>query len=103
MKKILIVEDTTDLAAVIQRELEAAGYQVLLAQNGSTALDLHQQNQPDLVILDWMLPGLDGLAVLRQLREVAITPVLMLTARDDELDRVLGLDQTHKWRQWIQH
>src|SRR5258708_31853381 len=86
MPTVLLVEDTSELARTIARELELSGYEVLLAQDGVHALDLHAQHRPDLVILDWMLPKLDGLEVLRKLRQSAATPVLMLTARDDEAD-----------------
>ena len=92
MTKILLVEDASDLAQVIGRELEAAGYIVLHASDGLTALQLHTDHQPDLVILDWMLPRLDGLEVLRRIRQSSATPVLMLTARDEEADRVIGLE-----------
>ena len=92
MVTILLVEDTPDLAQVITRELAANGYQVLHAADGLAALDVHAQHHPDLVILDWMLPRLDGLEVLRRLRQSAATPVLMLTARDEEIDRVVGLE-----------
>jgi DNA-binding response OmpR family regulator len=89
---LLLVEDTPDLAQVIQRELEAAGYAVLHAGDGLAALALHASHQPDLIILDWMLPKLDGLEVLRRLRQTSAVPVLMLTARSEEIDRVLGLE-----------
>ncbi|HEX6799648.1 MAG TPA: response regulator transcription factor [Ktedonobacterales bacterium] len=89
---ILLVEDATDLAQVILRELEAAGYRALHAADGLEALELHAREQPELVILDWMLPKLDGLEVLRRMRQSAPTPVLMLTARSEETDRVLGLE-----------
>ena len=92
MTTILVVEDAYDLAQVIARELEANGYQVVLASDGWQALTLHASTQPALVILDWMLPGLDGLEVLRRLRQSAPTPVLMLTARGEETDRVVGLE-----------
>lgn len=92
MITILLVEDTLELAEVVQRELEAAAYRVLHAPNGTRALALHEQHTPDLVILDWMLPDLDGLEVLRSIRRTTVTPVLMLTARDDEIDRVVGLE-----------
>jgi DNA-binding response OmpR family regulator len=92
MSTILLVEDALDLARVIVRELEAAGYEVLHAGDGVAALQLHASRQPDLVILDWMLPRLDGLEVLRQIRQSSATPVLMLTARDEEADRVIGLE-----------
>jgi DNA-binding response OmpR family regulator len=92
MTTILLVEDALDLAKVIARELEAAGYRVLHAADGSAALQLHAGQQPDLVILDWMLPKLDGLEVLRQIRQSSAVPVLMLTARGEEADRVIGLE-----------
>jgi DNA-binding response OmpR family regulator len=89
---ILLVEDAADLAEVIGRELQAAGYRALHAADGHAALELHAAARPDLVVLDWMLPGLDGLEVLRRLRQTASTPVLMVTARDEETDRVIGLE-----------
>jgi DNA-binding response OmpR family regulator len=92
MTTILLVEDTPDLAKVICRELEAEGYKLLLAIDGLQALELHAQQQPDLIILDWLLPRMDGLSVLREIRSSSLTPVLMLTARGDEIDRVLGLE-----------
>jgi DNA-binding response OmpR family regulator len=92
MATVLLVEDARDLAQVIVRELEAAGYRVLHAPNGETALTLHTRERPDLIVLDWMLPRLDGLEVLRRVRSEAATPVVMLTARDEEADRVLGLE-----------
>ena len=92
MTKILLVEDALDLAEVIARDLRVEGYEVLHAADGLTALQLHAKHEPALVILDWMLPKLDGLEVLRQIRQSAPTPVLMLTARTEETDRVVGLE-----------
>jgi DNA-binding response OmpR family regulator len=92
METILLVEDEQELARVIVRELEAAGYRAVCAVNGLDALELHARQQPALVILDWMLPGLDGLEVLRRIRQVSAVPVLMLTARSEEMDRVVGLE-----------
>ena len=92
MTTILLIEDTIDLAKVIQRELEAEGYSLVLAVDGLQGLAFHSQYQPDLIILDWLLPKMDGLAVLRKIRSNSVTPVLMLTARGDEVDRVLGLE-----------
>ncbi|HEU5437917.1 MAG TPA: response regulator transcription factor [Ktedonobacterales bacterium] len=92
MATILLVEDAADLAQVVLRELEAAGYTTLSAADGLAALEIHERERPDLVILDWMLPKLDGLEVLRRLRHCAPTPVLMLTARSEETDRVVGLE-----------
>lgn len=92
MTTILLVEDANDLAQVIIRELEGNGYRVVHASNGPSALRLHSKEEPALVVLDWLLPELDGLEVLRRLRQAVSTPVLMLTARGEETDRVLGLE-----------
>lgn len=92
MATILLVEDEPELARLILRELEAAGYDVRYAADGARALDLFAEAAPDLLLLDWMLPKLDGLEVLRRVRQTAATPVLMLTARAEEADRVVGLE-----------
>ncbi len=92
MTTLLLAEDALDLAHVIVRELEAHGYTVAYAPNGVATLELHAREQPALVILDWMLPGMDGLEVLRRIRQTSATPVLMLTARGEETDRVVGLE-----------
>ena len=92
MNRILLVEDEIKLAQVIIRELENNYYQVYHACDGATALQLCEQVQPDLVLLDWMIPALDGLEVLRRLRQTSLIPVLMLTSRSDEADRVIGLE-----------
>ncbi len=92
LPRILFVEDALDLVPVVVRELEAAGYQVTHAQDGESGLRRASERDFQLVILDWMLPGMDGLDVLRHLRESSSVPVLMLTARDAEIDRVLGLE-----------
>jgi DNA-binding response OmpR family regulator len=89
---ILLVEDAKDLAQIILRDLRAEGYDVFHAADGLTALELHAKHEPDLVILDWMLPKLDGLEVLRQIRQSSSVMVLMLTARTEETDRVVGLE-----------
>ncbi len=90
---VLLVEDALDLARVVQRELENEGYRVLHTASGKQALAIQERDHPDLLILDWMLPDLDGLSVLRQLRAGQVfTPVLMLTARSEEIDRVVGLE-----------
>ncbi len=92
MNKILLVEDARELAQIIIQELETKGYHIQHALDGETALQLFQHAAPDLVILDWMLPKLDGLEVLRRIRQSSAVPVLMLTARQEEIDRVLGLE-----------
>lgn len=94
---VLVVEDETKLAQLLADYLQASGYQVVLCSRGDEALALCRARQPDLILLDLMLPGLDGIAVCRQIRaepepNLANVPLLMLTARIDEVDRVLGLE-----------
>ena len=92
MGRILVVEDEVDLNLLITRQLRLEGHDVVQAYDGLSASSLIEASRVDLVILDWMLPKLDGLAVCRRLRENHITPVLMLTARGEEADIVLGLE-----------
>jgi DNA-binding response OmpR family regulator len=92
MGRILVVEDEVDLNLLITRQLTLEGHDVVQAYDGLSAVSLIEASRFDLVILDWMLPKLDGLAVCRRLRERHITPVLMLTARGEEADVVLGLE-----------
>jgi DNA-binding response OmpR family regulator len=92
MASILVVEDETAMNNLIRTELEAEGHVVRQAHDGPAALQLVRDEVPQLVILDWMLPGLDGLSVCRQLRQDYLMPIIMLTARSDEVDRVLGLE-----------
>jgi DNA-binding response OmpR family regulator len=92
MASILIVEDESALNDLVRAELEAEGHVVRQARDGRTALQMVAEQTPQLVILDWMLPGLDGLSVCRQLREKHLMPIIMLTARSEEVDRVLGLE-----------
>ena len=92
MASILVVEDESGLSDLIRTELEAEGHYVRQAHDGRTALQLVEAEAPQLVILDWMLPGLDGLSVCRQLRQEHLMPLIMLTARSEEVDRVLGLE-----------
>ncbi len=94
-KKILIVEDEHDVVKLLKYNLEKEGYQVHYTTEGSLALAEIRRGEPDLVILDLMLPGLDGLEICRQLRrneKYTSLPVLMLTARSEETDRVVGLE-----------
>ena len=89
---VLLVEDNTDLAFGLQRNLEFEGYRVQIAQDGRRGLELAMAGKHDLVILDLMLPGTDGMTLLQQLREADVdTPVLILTAKTEELDKVRGL------------
>jgi len=91
--RILLVEDERKLAALIKRALKEVNYAVDLADNGDDALFLVESNPYDLIILDIMIPGKDGITVCRQIRKGQLdTPVLMLTARNDVEDKILGLD-----------
>ncbi len=91
-EKILVVEDEQTLLETLAYNLRRQGYEVELASDGRSALAQARSTQPDLILLDIMLPGLDGFEVCRILRQEMTTPVLMLTARDDEIDRVVGLE-----------
>ncbi len=90
--KILVIEDEANITQVIRLYLEQAGFTVLSASDGIAGLELHAREQPDLVILDLMLPALDGMEVCRRIRAWASTPILMLTARQGEEDRITGLE-----------
>ncbi len=92
MKKILIIEDEATIVQLIRLYLEQANYQVLTAGDGVAGLELHARERPDLVILDLMLPVMDGMEVCRRIRAWANTPILMLTARQGEEDRIAGLE-----------
>lgn len=92
MAKILIIEDEVELTKVLRSYLEQSGYQIIEAQRGDKGLTLWQQHQPDLVILDLNLPGMDGLDVARHIRQKGATPILMLTARVEEIDQIVGLE-----------
>ena len=92
MATILVAEDERDLNSLVRRHLEDEGHRVLQTFDGPTTLLAAAQERPDLIILDWMLPRLDGLEVCRRLRRDSIVPILMLTARSEEVDRVLGLE-----------
>ena len=89
---ILLVEDDAMIAEPLLFGLKAEGYQVQYADNGPEGLNLARTTAPDLILLDVMLPGMDGFQVLRQLRRQSATPVIMLTARGQEMDRVMGLE-----------
>ncbi|MFW5714129.1 MAG: response regulator [Brevefilum sp.] len=91
-EKILVVDDEVSLQETLAYNLKKQGYEVQTTGDGTQALDLAREMHPDLVILDVMLPGLDGFEICRILRREMSTPVLMLTARDDEIDRVVGLE-----------
>lgn len=93
VKTILVVEDEVSIATLLQYNLEQAGFKVLLAHDGKVGLDLAVEKAPDLMLLDVMLPTLDGMEVCKELRSLKKNiPIIMLTARDDEFDKVLGLE-----------
>ena len=91
-ERILVIEDEARIAQFVERALIYEGYRVTVAHDGQSGLHIARDTPPDLIILDWMLPGLDGLEVCRRLRAASETPILMLTAKDDVKDRVVGLD-----------
>src|SRR4030067_959322 len=90
--RILVVDDAATIREVIRRYLERDGFEVMEAADGDTALDVVEEVEPDLVVLDLMLPGLDGLRLTRRLREHSAVPVLMLTAKGAVEDRIEGLE-----------
>jgi DNA-binding response OmpR family regulator len=92
MITILVIEDEQRLRDLVCGYLEHEGYTILAAADGLTALDLARQHAPDLVVLDLMLPGLDGLEVCRRLRTFSDAYVIMLTAKAEEIDRIIGLE-----------
>jgi DNA-binding response OmpR family regulator len=89
---VLIVEDDDDVVRVVRAYLERDGFTVLVESDGVAGLRRAQEAAPDLVLLDWMLPGLSGLELLSRLRRASTVPVILLTARTDEMDRVIGLE-----------
>jgi two-component system phosphate regulon response regulator PhoB len=95
MQRLLVVEDENDIAELLRHVLSKEGFQVGVAHDGLTALEAARRETPDLVVLDWMLPELSGIDVLKELRTQPATravPVILVTARREEIDRVLGLE-----------
>jgi DNA-binding response OmpR family regulator len=92
MSRILIVDDEPNLRHTVGYNLQREGHEVVQAADGEAGLDAAENQPPDLVVLDLMLPGIDGLEVCRRLRQRSAVPILMLTARDTEIDRVVGLE-----------
>ena len=92
MKTILIVDDAPNIVELVRLYLEGAGYATIVATDGPSAIELHRRHRPDLVVLDVMLPGMDGFEVCRAIRREADTPVIMLTARTDDIDAIVGLE-----------
>ncbi|GAM07520.1 transcriptional regulatory protein CpxR [Novosphingobium sp. MBES04] len=91
-RRILLIDDDVDLAALLGEYLESEGFLVEAVSNGADGIARALEGDPDIIVLDIMMPGMSGIDVLRRLREVSDVPVLMLTARGDEIDRVLGLE-----------
>lgn len=92
MSKILIVDDEPAVTDLLAYNLRKAGYEPLRAADGREALTMARQSLPDLILLDLMLPGIDGLDVCRELRKTSDVPIIMITARGEEIDRVVGLE-----------
>jgi DNA-binding response OmpR family regulator len=91
-EKILLVDDEPTLLDTLALNLRASGYDVVTASDGAAALEAARSESPDLIVLDLMMPELDGLTVCRTLRQVSDTPILVLTARTGELDKIIGLE-----------
>ncbi|MCD2255613.1 response regulator YycF [Agrilactobacillus fermenti] len=91
-KKILVVDDEKPISDIVKFNLEKEGYDVVTAYDGEEAVEKVESEDPDLILLDLMLPKIDGLEVARQVRKTHDTPIIMLTAKDSEIDKVLGLE-----------
>ncbi|ASU13727.1 DNA-binding response regulator [Lacticaseibacillus paracasei] len=91
-KKILVVDDEKPISDIVKFNLDKEGYDVVTAYDGEEALKKVEADSPDLILLDLMLPKIDGLEVARQIRKEHDTPIIMLTAKDSEIDKVLGLE-----------
>lgn len=92
MKKILVVDDEKPISDIVKFNLEKEGYEIATAFDGEEALKMVEEFQPDLILLDLMLPKIDGLEVAREVRKTYDMPIIMVTAKDSEIDKVLGLE-----------
>jgi len=92
MQKILVVDDEKNIVDIIKFNLKREGYDVITAENGREAIEKNEAEKPDLIMLDIMMPEVDGYEACRKIREKYNTPIIMLTARAEELDKVLGLE-----------
>ncbi|WP_338463184.1 response regulator transcription factor [Brevibacillus borstelensis] len=90
--KVLIVEDEIKIASLIESFLQSEGYDCLTAIDGKTALQLFAKHKPDIVLLDWMLPQMNGLDICRQLRQIGSPGIIMVTAKSEETDKIVGLE-----------
>jgi two-component system response regulator VicR len=91
-KKILVVEDEKSISDIIKFNLEKEGFEVLTAYDGEEAVNKARTSDPDMILLDVMLPKIDGFTVCKQVRETSTVPIIMLTAKEEEVDKVLGLE-----------
>ena len=92
MKKILVVDDEKPISDIIKFNMTKEGYEVLTAFDGKEALEMFEAEQPDILILDLMLPEVDGLEVARTIRKTSNVPIIVLSAKDSEFDKVIGLE-----------
>ncbi len=92
MQKVLIIEDEIELVKVLKTYLERGGYTVMTAARGDLGFTAWQESKPDMVLLDLNLPGMDGIEIARKIRQADATPIIMITARVEEVDRLLGLE-----------
>ena len=92
MKKILVVDEEKPISEIVKYNLVKEGYEVFTAYDGEEALEKVEEVEPDLIILDLMLPKMDGLEVAREVRKTHDMPIIMVTAKDSEIDKVLGLE-----------
>ncbi|MGX7104956.1 response regulator YycF [Globicatella sanguinis] len=92
MKKVLVVDDEKTISDIIVFNLEKEGFEIKVAHDGEEALQKFHDETPDLIVLDLMLPKIDGLEVCREIRKESSVPIIMLTAKDSEIDKVLGLE-----------
>lgn len=92
MNPILVVDDNAQIVDILSQYIKKEGWPMLAAKTGEEALALFDAAEPSLILLDIMLPGLDGLEVCRRIRRVSSVPILMITAKDEDADRILGLD-----------
>src|SRR5699024_4494641 len=90
--RILVVEDEKPIADILKFNLEKEGYEVICVHDGNEAIEIAEEEEPDLILLDLMLPGKDGYEVLREIRKTQTMPIIMVTAKDSEIDKVLGLE-----------
>ena len=91
-QSVLVVEDEASIASFVSLYLKNAGYEVRTATNGAEALSSVQTQQPSLIVLDLMLPDIDGIEICRRIRQKSEVPILMLTARDEDVDKIIGLE-----------